>query len=246
MHDYLLYTAFGLYLVALAATLWRPERGAFVLGFAVVGHGAATLWRGLAIAFLPLTNKLESFSAAALALGVVAMVSFRRERLYTAPLIALAAASLGAALLFPSDLTYPPPLMRTAWYPAHVPLSFAAYAVWAAAATASLVWLRERDPRWLAQVDRLALVGFAIWTLSMICGGVWGVLAWGAYFMWDPKVIWSTILWFHYASFVHVKRAPSLAPRQALRPALAILGLVWVLVAYVGTSFWFGRSTHAF
>jgi hypothetical protein len=45
---------------------------------------------------------------------------------------------------------------------------------------------------------------------------------------------------------VHVKRTPSLAPRPALRPALAILGFVWVFVAYVGTSFFFGRSTHAF
>jgi ABC-type transport system involved in cytochrome c biogenesis permease subunit len=246
MLEYLFYAAFGLYVLALVATLWRPERGAFVLGFAVVTHVAATVARGLAISFLPLTNKFESFSAAALALGVVAVVGFRRERLYTAPLIALATLALGAAVAFPSSLTYPPPLMRTSWYPAHVPLSFGSYAVWAASATASLVWLRERDPRWLARVDRLTLLGFALWTLSMICGGVWGVLAWGAYFMWDPKVIWSTILWFHYASFVHVKRAPSLAPRPALRPALAILGCVWVVVAYVGTSFFFGRSSHGF
>lgn len=246
MLEYLFYAAFALYVVALLATLWRPERGAFVLGVAVVTHLAATVARGLAIEFLPLTNKFESFSAASLALGVVAVVGFRRERLYTAPLIGLAVLTLGAAVAFPAELTFPPPLMRTVWYPAHVPLSFASYAVWAAAATASLVWLRERDPRWLARVDRLALLGFGLWTLSMICGGVWGVLAWGAYFMWDPKVIWSTILWFHYASFVHVKRAPSLAPRPALRPALAILGLVWVFVAYVGTSFFFGRSTHAF
>ena len=30
------------------------------------------------------------------------------------------------------------------------------------------------------------------------------------------------------------------------RPALALVGFVWVLVAYVGTSFLFGRSSHAF
>ena len=28
--------------------------------------------------------------------------------------------------------------------------------------------------------------------------------------------------------------------------ALGIVGLLWVLVAYVGTSFFFGRSSHAF
>ncbi len=79
----------------------------------------------------------------------------------------------------------------------------------------------------------------------MVFGGLWGVVAWGAYFMWDPKIIWSVILWFHYASFVHVKLAPTLATRRWLRPTLAVVGFAWVLVAYVGTSFFFGRSSHA-
>ncbi len=242
----LFYVALGLYGLALVVTLVKPERGAFVLGFAVTTHALATLWRGLEISFLPLTNKFESFSGAALALGVVAAVGFKRERLYMVPLLAMAAALLAAGLAFPSDVTFPPPLMRTMWYPVHVPLSFASYAIWAAAAAGSLVYFRDRDPRWLVRVDKLALLGFGLWTLSMICGGVWGVLAWGAYFMWDPKIIWSVILWFHYASFVHVKRAPSLATRRWVRPALAIAGFGWVVVAYIGTSFFFGRSSHAF
>jgi ABC-type transport system involved in cytochrome c biogenesis permease subunit len=95
-------------------------------------------------------------------------------------------------------------------------------------------------------VDLLALQGFGVWSLSMICGGVWGVLAWGAYFLWDPKVIWSVILWFHFATFVHVKLTPSLQGRPWIRPALALAGFAFVLVAYVGTSFFWGRSSHAF
>jgi ABC-type transport system involved in cytochrome c biogenesis permease subunit len=95
-------------------------------------------------------------------------------------------------------------------------------------------------------VDRLALLGLALWSLSMVTGGVWGVVAWGAYFLWDPKVIWSVILWFHYAAFVHVKLTPSMQERAWARPALAAVGFLFVLVAYVGTSFFFGRSSHAF
>jgi hypothetical protein len=136
--------------------------------------------------------------------------------------------------------------MRTIWYPLHVPLSFFAYGSWAAAAAASLVWFCDRDSAWLTLIDRLALNGFALWSFSMICGGFWGVVAWGAYFMWDVKIIWSVILWFHYASFIHVHLTPSLFPRPWVRPTLAIVGFVWVLVAYVGTSFLFGRSSHAF
>jgi ABC-type transport system involved in cytochrome c biogenesis permease subunit len=85
-----------------------------------------------------------------------------------------------------------------------------------------------------------------LWTLSMIFGGLWGVVAWGAYFVWDPKVIWSAILWFHYATFLHVKYAPSLQGRAWVRPALAGVGFLFVLVAFVGTSLLYGRSSHAF
>jgi ABC-type transport system involved in cytochrome c biogenesis permease subunit len=244
--DGLLYAALVLYGVAFGITLVRPEAGRWPVGAGTLVHLTAMIGRGWAIGFFPLTNKLESFSAASLAIALVTVVTWRSLRIYAASLLVLACASLIVAFRFPLDLSYPPPLMRTLWYPLHVPLSFLAYAAWAAAAAAGLAWFRTRDPVWLAQVDGLALKGFALWSVSMICGGFWGVVAWGAYFMWDVKIIWSVILWFHYASFIHLRLTPSLEKQPWIRPALALLGLLWVGVAYVGTSFFFGRSSHAF
>ena len=240
------YAALAFYAVALAVSLARPRIGLQLLGIGVVVHFGATLGRGWAIGFFPLTNKMESFSAAALAVAAVTTVSWRDVRLYTVPLLAVVCITMLTALSFPLEPSFPPPLMRTLWYPLHVPLSFLAYGVWAAAAAAALVWYRDRDPVWLVHIDRLALNGFALWSFSMICGGFWGVVAWGAYFMWDVKIIWSVILWFHYASFIHLHLTPSIFPRPWMRPALAIVGFAWVIVTYVGTSFFFGRSSHAF
>jgi ABC-type transport system involved in cytochrome c biogenesis permease subunit len=234
------------YALAFAVALIRPALARWPLLLGVAIHLAATVARGIAIEFFPLTNKMESFNAMALATGLVAAVAFRPVRAYLVPLLAVLAAALGAALAFPGDLRWPPPLMRTIWYPLHIPLSFLAYASWAAAAAAAAAWWARRDGAWLALVDRLALWGFVLWSLAMVTGGIWGVVAWGAYFMWDPKVIWSVILWFHYAAFVHVKLTPSMQARPWARPALAGAGFAFVLVAYVGTSFFFGRSTHAF
>jgi ABC-type transport system involved in cytochrome c biogenesis permease subunit len=242
----LLVAALALYGASLLVTLSRPGVGVWLLRGGASLHLLATIARGLAIGFFPLTNKLESFSAASLAIALVTVATWRNVRLYAAPLLALACAALVAALRFPHELSYPPPLMRTLWYPLHVPLSFLAYGIWAAAAAAGLVWLRSGESSWLARVDGLALKGFGLWSLSMIFGGFWGVAAWGAYFMWDVKIIWSVILWFHYASFVHLRLAPSLDARPWVRPALALLGFAWVGVAYVGTSFLFGKSSHAF
>jgi ABC-type transport system involved in cytochrome c biogenesis permease subunit len=242
----LLQGAAACYLVALLAAVLRPRWARAPLALGVALQLGWSTWRGLLIGFLPLTNKTESFAAAALAVALVGTIAFRPARAWLLPLLAVLAAAMAAALLLPQGLHWPPPLMRTVWYPTHVPLSFLAYGTWTAAAAAGLAWFTDRDPGWLALLDRLGLWGFALWSLSMICGGIWGVVAWGAWFLWDPKVVWSIILWFHSATSVHLRLTPSLAARPWARPALAVVGLALVLVAYVGTSFLFGRSSHAF
>ncbi len=243
---FLLQGAAACYGLALLAALLRPRWARWPLALGVALQLGWSLWRGLLIGFLPLTNKTESFAAAALAVALVGVVAFRPARAWLLPLLGVLGAAMATALLFPQGLHWPPPLMRTAWYPAHVPLSFLAYGCWTAAAAGGVAWFTDRDPEWLPLLDRLGLWGFALWSLSMICGGVWGVVAWGAWFLWDPKVVWSVILWFHASTSVHVRLTPSLAGRPWVRPALAITGFLLVLVAYVGTSFLFGRSSHAF
>jgi hypothetical protein len=227
-----------------AAFRLKWARAPLVLGVGL--HLGWMAWRGFAIGFFPLTNKAESFSAAALAMALVALVAWNPARTFALTQLSLTLAAGIAAAVFPQELTFPSPLLRTVWYPLHVPLSFLAIATWTAAVASGLCWWSSGDRAWLARVDRFALQGFGLWSASMICGGVWGVLAWGAYFMWDPKVIWSVILWFHYAGFVHLRLTPSLQSRPWVRPALACAGLVWMLIAYVGTSFFFGKSSHAF
>jgi len=243
---WLLVAAAVIYAVAFVAAALRLGLARWILAAGVAVHVAGMTGRGLAIGFFPLTNKMESFSTCALAMALVGVIAWRPARSYMLPLLGVGGAAMATALAFPGHLAWPPPLMRTVWYPLHVPISFVAYACWTAAATASLSWFADRDGAWLVLVDRLALWGFALWSLSMIFGGIWGVVAWGAYFMWDPKVIWSVILWFHYATFVHVRLTPSMQSRPWARPALAIVGFAFVFVAYVGTSFFFGRSSHAF
>ncbi len=242
----LLWAAAALYAVGLVLAALRPRRARWAVAAGAAAHLAATVGRGIAIAFFPLTNRVESFSAAALALALVLAIAWHDARAYAVPLASLLVATMAVTLSLPLDLSWPPPLMRTIWYPLHVPLSFLASALWAAAAAAALAWMGDRDAEWIARFDRLALGGFLLWSLSMIFGGLWGVVSWGAYFLWDPKVIWSVILWFHYATFVHLRLTPSMQGRAWTRPALAGVGFAFVLVAYVGTSFLFGRSTHAF
>lgn len=243
---WLLLAAAAAYGIAIVAAVVRSRAARPVLAVGVAVHLAAMTGRGIAIGFFPLTNKMESFSTCALATALITVIAWRSARSYALPLLAVMALAMAVALRLPGHLGWPPPLMRTVWYPLHVPISFVAYGCWTAAAAAALSWFSDRDGAWLGLIDRLALWGFALWSLSMIFGGIWGVVAWGAYFMWDPKVIWSVILWFHYATFVHLRLTPTMQPRPWARPALALTGFLFVFVAYVGTSYFFGRSSHAF
>ncbi len=242
----LLWATWGAYLLsALLVVLGRgPARRLLLLAVAL--HVATSTVRGLAIDYLPLTSKTETFFAAGLGLALVLLIHWRDDRRYTLPLLALVLAALYASWRFEGGLRYPVPPLLTVWYLLHVPLSFVAYGLWAAAGAAAWVYLGGSGERWLRLTDRLVLQGFGVWSLSMVFGGIWGVVAWGAYFLWDPKVVWSVILWLHAASHVHLKLTPSLHHRGTLRASLALLGVFWVLVAFVGTSFFFGSSSHAF
>lgn len=242
----LLVDALGAYAVALVLALLRQAAARGLLGVGVALHFAWLAWRGVLIGFVPMTNKTESFASASFCFALVLLLAWRPQRSYAVPQLVLALAAGVAAVLFPQELKLPGALLRTPWYPLHVPLSFLGLATWAAAAASSLAWLVEKDRAWLQRTDHLALQGLGLWSASMIFGGIWGVVAWGAYFMWDPKLIWSVLLWFHYSAFIHLRLTPSLRERTWLRPALAWLGLVWMLIAYVGTSFFFGKSSHAF
>ncbi|MHB8876665.1 MAG: cytochrome c biogenesis protein CcsA [Myxococcaceae bacterium] len=246
MLSVLLHLALAAYGLAWGLALFRSRFARWPLALGAALHLGWMVMRGLAIGFFPLTNKAESFSAAALAMAVVALVAWNPARAFALTVLTATCAAGAAAAAFPQDLSFPSPLLRTVWYPLHVPLSFLAMAAWIASAAAALCWATGRDRAWLARVDLYALQGFGLWSASMICGGVWGVRAWGVYFMWDPKIVWSVLLWFHYAAFVHLRLTPSLQSRPWVRPALAWAGLVWTLVAYVGTSFFFGKSSHAF
>jgi cytochrome c-type biogenesis protein CcsB len=52
---------------------------------------------------------------------------------------------------------------------------------------------------------RSVAIGFPLLTLGIILGAVWGHLAWGRYWGWDPKETWAFISWLIFAFFLHMR-----------------------------------------
>jgi len=229
-----------------------PKRRAWPLVAGLLVHLSAIVTRGVAIGSFPLTNKFESFFGFSLMAMVVLLLDQRSpSRVHSGGQWTIGAGFYAATLLFSTGLFYPPPLLTTIWYPLHVPTSFLAYALWTSCAMAGLGILVTRgvDDPWRREiglgVERRAFWGYWIFTISMVFGGIWGYVAWGALFLWDPKLVWSVILWLFYSGFIHLRYWPAGA-RPRVRGSIALLGFLLLLIAYIGTSFLFGHGSHSF
>jgi len=72
-------------------------------------------------------------------------------------------------------------------------------------------------------------VGFPLLTLGLILGSYWGKQAWGDYWGWDPKELWSLVSWLVYIAYFHVRYM--FGKRHArLNSLLAILGMAAIII----------------
>jgi cytochrome c-type biogenesis protein CcsB len=75
---------------------------------------------------------------------------------------------------------------------------------------------------------RLHAFAFPIWTFAIICGAIWAEAAWGRYWGWDPKEVWSFISWVAYAAYLHARATPSVRRTTATWFAVAAWGTMLV------------------
>jgi cytochrome c-type biogenesis protein CcsB len=52
---------------------------------------------------------------------------------------------------------------------------------------------------------RLIIIGFIFWTFTLIAGAIWAEKAWGRYWGWDTKEVWTFIIWTIYAGYIHAR-----------------------------------------
>ena len=72
---------------------------------------------------------------------------------------------------------------------------------------------------------------FPLWTFTIIAGAIWAGDAWGRYWGWDPKEIWSFITWVAYACYLHARATAGWKGRKAAYLALIAFGC-WLFNYY--------------
>lgn len=52
---------------------------------------------------------------------------------------------------------------------------------------------------------RFAIIGFIGWTFTLIAGSIWANDAWGRYWGFDTKEVWTFVIWVLYAGYIHAR-----------------------------------------
>ncbi len=230
--------SFASYLFA----LWKKP----LLYLSLVLQVAYIFSRGAELGRLPLVGPHDTliFLTASMAAFAAAFAYTLRDRSLFLNTVAIIAAVFTAfAMTTPQQNSPLPPVLKTIWFECHVVLAFMSYALFGVAAVFGGVYLKDRQTSFDGLGYRAALIGYCMFTLSMIFGGIWAYLAWGTYWIWTPKELWTSILFAYYSFYLHARLRPWWIGRPMA--VLGIAGFAITMFTYLGVSLLM-KSSHSF
>lgn len=237
--------------VALAAIGW-------------VLHLAAVLTRGIAAERVPWANMFEfGLTATALGMGTfLGALLWKDVRYLGAYISGFTLLSLGIVTVnFYVDVVPTPPPLQSAWLVIHVLVASLATGFFAIGAGLSIMQLiRSRAAASKAEglrfvhtlpgasaleslAYRVNVVGFVFWTFTLIAGAIWAERAWGRYWGWDTKEVWTFIIWTLFAGYIHARATRGW--RGDRSAWLAIIGFSAVIFNYTVVNLFF-KGLHSY
>ncbi len=248
METLVLRLAFVLYLFAFVFYTLHALRkaeariaGRVVLFFAVLLQLAALAIRWVQSGHPPYRTLYESLVTLTWFIGLVLLV-FELKTRDVRPLPVALFLNL-IALYFTEFVVSPEmaplsPALQSYWFFIHVPTMLLSYAFFTLAFSADLGQriFPGSDPSGEANHARAAiLIGLPILGTGIMMGSAWANEAWGRYWAWDPKEVWSLITFLGYMMYLHISIHPDLRKRWAF-PMNAVAYL-FVLLTYIGVNY---------
>ena len=171
--------------------------------------------------------------------------------------------NLGLAItVWYTDASELMPSLRSVWLAIHVAVATLSVAVFTIGFSLGIMYLvqdrLESSPdRRRTFMDRLPdaramerltysvhIVAFPLWTFTVIAGAIWARQAWGSYWNWDPKEVWSFVIWVVYAAYLHARATTGWKRQNAVWIALAGYGCIIINFAVVNV-FFVGQHSYS-
>jgi cytochrome c-type biogenesis protein CcsB len=155
-------------------------------------------------------------------------------------LIVIGLVALASSPLMPKEITPLVPALQSYWLWLHVSVTLLGEAFFAVAFITSIMYLTAKEPEKKEKMDsvsyRCVAVGFPLFTLGgLVFGMVWAYKAWGTYWSWDPKEVWSLITWVVFALYLHTRIVMGWKGKRSA--IIAILGFLAALFTYFGVNY---------
>lgn len=157
------------------------------------------------------------------------------------------------------------PSLQSYWLSIHVTVATLSVALSTVAFSVTVAyfvqnWREEQGERgkqklkWMdalpsaAALDRttygVLIVAFPMWTFTLIAGAIWAQEAWGHYWNWDPKEVWTLIIWVIYAAYLHARATAGWTGKRAAWIALAAFGAIAINYGVVNV-FFVGQHSYS-
>ncbi len=222
--------------------------------------------RGWSVQRAPLGNMYEfALAASSFALIIYSVWSTRRDRLWlglfvVTPVLLILGFARGAWYAEASQLV---PALNSIWLVIHVTVATLTVGLFVIGfSTAVLYLLRDSaeqraignpsatsgmGSRWLNALPRaealerltygIHVIAFPLWTFTLMAGAIWAEQAWGRYWGWDAKEVWTFVIFVVYAAYLHARATTGWSTRKATW--LAIAGFACVVMNYAVVNIFF-------
>lgn len=242
-----------------------------VLG--VAAHAFAVAARGIAANRVPWANMYEFLVTGGLVVAAVYLLVLTRKDvrfLGTFALGLVVTMMAGATIGFPTPVAHVQPALQSPWIAIHVSLAVMAISLFTLTFAMNVLQLIQHR-RELAQAAgqatrrsgwqflrlvpsatslenwayRMNAVGFVFWTLGpLITGAIWAEEAWGRYWGWDVKEVWTFVIWTVYAGYLHARATRGWTGSRAAW--LSIIGYGCIIFNYAVVNVYFpGLHSYA-
>ncbi|WP_338750272.1 c-type cytochrome biogenesis protein CcsB [Janibacter alittae] len=221
----------------------------------------SAVMRGVAVERFPLGNLFEfSIAGGFFALATFSVASVRRDLrwlgVFVTAFVTLLLMVASTAWYVEADELVPS--LQSYWLGIHVTVATLSVGVFTVGAIVSGLYLLsdrevggERFWRKLPPAQSLEkfsyslhIIGFPLWSFTLIAGAIWAREAWGAYWTWDPKEVWTFVIWTVYAAYLHARATKNTARRTA--NWIAVAGFACIIINYTVVNFYFiGMHSYA-
>ncbi len=184
----------------------------YFLGFIVMLIAFGYRW--YQVRHIPMQNLFEVFLTLSMLIYPLSIFCRRILQVGGETTDALIAAILlvPAGFIFNAEPQKLPPALQSWLFAPHVAVYMLSYVIMVKAAVQAFCQLfcsstyRGKQLISFEQASyRTVCFGFPLLTLGLLLGSWWGKLAWGDYWGWDPKEMWSLASWLVYVGYFHFR-----------------------------------------